>query len=302
VSGPRREASLAEVVRRRGGDLYDGGRRAVIPGPGHSRADRSVSLLLSGGRVVAHSFAGDDWRAILDGLRAEGLVDRTGRPGDGEPDARVLAPSRPERLAIARSLWDAARPVAGTLAEVHARGRGVLRDLSEAALRFHPAVPAAVYAGAGPRRPALMAAIREPSGLLCGVEVTYLAADGAAAPVAVPRKTVGGRPPGAAVRLDLAAPALAVGEGVFSCLSASQALGLPVWALLAVGNLAAWTPPPEVGRVVIAADRGRAGEQGAWRLARRLRAMGVATQVRLPPAPHADWNDLIRAEAREGGE
>jgi len=40
--------SLREIVRVLGGDLYDGGRRANVPAPKHSRADRSVSLLLWG--------------------------------------------------------------------------------------------------------------------------------------------------------------------------------------------------------------------------------------------------------------
>ena len=38
--------SLRTIVQALGGELYDGGRRANIPAPGHSAADRSVSLLL----------------------------------------------------------------------------------------------------------------------------------------------------------------------------------------------------------------------------------------------------------------
>jgi phage/plasmid primase-like uncharacterized protein len=133
------------------------------------------------------------------------------------------------------------------------------------------------------------------------VEVSYLAPGGGPARVAVPRKTVGRRPAGAAVRLDPAAPALLVGEGVFTCLSASEALDLPAWAALAVANLRVWTPPPGVERVVIAADRGPIGEAGAATLARRLRALGLAAEVRLPPAGFADWNDAARGTG-EGAE
>ena len=75
--------SLLPIVRALGGDLYAGGRRANIPAPGHSRADRSVSLVLSGGRVVAHSFGGADWREVLDDLRARGLIDAAGAPASG---------------------------------------------------------------------------------------------------------------------------------------------------------------------------------------------------------------------------
>jgi hypothetical protein len=292
-------SSLAAIVRALGGDLYDGGYRAVVPGVGHSPADRSVSLLLANGRVVAHSFAGDDWRDVLDDLRARGLIDAENRLVGGQGGLAPGRPSERERRAVAARLWAEARELPGTLGERHVRSRSVARGLSPA-LRFHADVPSAVYLDRGVRRPALLAAIQDPAGALTGVEVTYLAPTGDAARLAVPRKTVGVRPSGAAVRLDAPGPRLLVGEGVFTCLSASEALGLPAWALLAVGNLRAWTPPPEVERVLIAADRGAPGEMGAAALARRLRFLGVQAEVRPPPQGFADWNDAARAGG--GGE
>ena len=62
--------SLRAIVEVLGGDLYDGGRRANIPAPGHSRADRSVSLLLKDDRVIVHTFGDGDWQAVLDDLVA----------------------------------------------------------------------------------------------------------------------------------------------------------------------------------------------------------------------------------------
>ena len=44
--------SLRQIVAILGGDLYQNGLRANVPAPGHGKADRSVSLLLDGGRVV----------------------------------------------------------------------------------------------------------------------------------------------------------------------------------------------------------------------------------------------------------
>lgn len=69
---------LAEIVRALGGDLYAGGRRASVPGPGHSRTDRSVSLALEGDRVLIHSFAGDDGRRVRDELQRRRLIDGSG--------------------------------------------------------------------------------------------------------------------------------------------------------------------------------------------------------------------------------
>jgi hypothetical protein len=290
--------SLARIVRALGGDLYDGGARASVPGPGHSRDDRSVSLLLVEGRVVVHCFAGDDWRAVMADLQARGLVDARGRIAG----AAVDGPSRPllsERLACARALWDEAGPIGGTLSERHCRRRGIIRALP-AALRHHPSVPSVVYRGQGFERPALLAAIRDGDGGLCGLEVTYLAPDGGRARLRTPRKTVGSAPRGSAVRLDPPAPRMLVAEGVFSALSASERFGLPAWALLSAGNLRAWSPPSEVREVVVAADRGEEGERSALRLAEALRRLGREAWVRWPPAPFADWNDVAAAEPPRG--
>lgn len=288
--------SLASIVRALGGDLYAGGRRANVPGPGHSRADRSVSLLLHGDRVVVHTFAGEDWREVLDDLRARGLVDDEGRlaglapAGDACPDLTAT-----ERWARARALWDQAVAVEGTLSERHCRRRRVRRGLP-AELRHHPEAPSAVYRNEGRRRPALLAAIRDPAGELCGVEVTYLAPNAERARLRVPRKTIGTAPAGSAVRLDPPAARLLVAEGVFSALSAGERLGLPAWALLSTRNLRSWRPPKCVEAVIVAGDRGEDGERSAHVLAARLAASGVAAEIRWPPAPHGDWN-----EAAAGG-
>ena len=50
---PILERSLTLLARAFGGEAYDGGRRALIPAPGHGAADRSVSLRLAEGRVLA---------------------------------------------------------------------------------------------------------------------------------------------------------------------------------------------------------------------------------------------------------
>jgi len=293
--------SLAAVVKALGGDLLAGGLRANVPGPGHSAADRSVSLLLAGTRVVVHSFAGDDWRDVLAQLRDLGLVDEDGRLAgvQGLAPAHGELPSRAARVGIARALWSEGRPLGGTLSDRHLRLRGV-GGAPPDDLRHHPAVPAAVYARRGVRRPALLAAIRDPAGELWGLEVTYLAPGGHRATVRTPRKTVGGCPAGSAVRLATCGPRLLVGEGVFTCLSAARVFGLPPWALLSTRNLRSWRPPDGVRSVLIAADRGADGERSARILAANLRALGLAVALHWPPAPFADWNEAEAADWPQG--
>jgi hypothetical protein len=298
--------SLRPIVEALGGELYAGGRRANIPAPGHSAADRSVSLLLENDRIVVHTFGDGDWRAVLDDLRDRGLIDAANAPishvGAVRARAQVETPSARERRAAARRLWDAGRAVAGTLAERHCRLRGVQRALpGPDALRHGGLTPVSAYRDAGPTRPGLLAGIQGADGALSGVEITYLAADGSrAGDLRLSRKTVGTAPAGCAVRLDPAAAEMLVGEGVFTTLSASEWFGLPAWALMSTRNLRVWSPPEGVRSVLIGADRGRDGEASAARLQGRLVQAGLAATIALPPAPFGDWNEWSDHLRRSG--
>lgn len=292
--------SLLPIVRALGGDLYAHGRRANVPAPGHSRADRSVSLLLSGGRVVAHGFGGADWREVLDDLRGRGLIDDAGAPAAGGP---IWSEDRPEllrgeRLATARGLWAGGQAiVSDTECARHILGRRIDRIWpGPDSLRRHPQAPLSVYRPGRAARPALMAAIKNAEGAFTAVELTYLDPSGQRARgLRIPRKTVGLVPPGSAVRLDAPDAELLVAEGVFTTLSASERFGLPGWALLSTRNLRVWTAPDGVRRVLIAADRGADGLRSAAILAARLRRAGVGAAVRPPPCSYGDWNDWARA-------
>lgn len=285
--------SLRAIVRRLGGDLYDGGRRANIPAPGHSRRDRSVSLLERDGRVLVHTFGGSDWRAVRDHLRDLGLLGPT--TDDAPRSASLVAPDRGRaaRRETAARLWDQGRAIVGTLSGRHCRGRGVVGDLPGAqALRHHPEAPLSVYRPTGTTRPALMAGVLDADGTITGVELTYLTPGGRRAfDLALSRKTVGLIPAGSAVRLDAAGPSLLVAEGVFTALAARRRFALPTWALLSTSNLRRWRPPAGVGFVLIAADRGPDGEASARRLAEDLSRAGLRSEVALPPAAFGDWDE-----------
>lgn len=299
--------TLAPIVAALGGELYCGGTRANVPARGHSPADRSVSLLLSDGRVIIHGFGGADWRQVRDDLIDAGLIDRCGRMCGGTPLIRTPATERPDaarRVAVARLIWEGAGTIgAASLSHRHLEGRAIRRDPAAIeALRHHPAAPLAVYRENGRTAPALVSAVRAADGSLTAIELTYLSPSGRRDDrLRLPRKTVGVLPPGSAVRLSPAQTDLLVGEGVMTVLSASDRLGLPAWALMSVGNLAAWTPPPILRRVLIAADRGRPGQEAAARLEGRLTAMGLSAAVVSPPDGFEDWNALAVAERRKEG-
>ncbi len=296
--------SLRLIVRTLGGDLYDGGRRANIPAPGHSRGDRSVSLLQMGDRLVIHVFGGSDWRQVRDDLRARGLLGEGGGLHRSHAfDPFPEAGRRIHRRQTAQSLWETGGPLAGTLSERHCRLRGVEGALPGVeALRHNGLTPLSVYRPAVSSRPALLAAVRDAEDAVSAVEITYLGPGGRrAVDVRLPRKTVGLIPPSSAVRLDPPGPDLLVAEGVFTALSARRRFCLPAWALLSTSNLRSWRPPPEVRSVLIAADRGLDGEFSARILAKGLRSLGVRTRIVLPPAPYGDWNEAEDAGRPGGG-
>jgi putative DNA primase/helicase len=166
---------LRAIVRAVGGDLYDGGRRANVPAPGHSPLDRSSpSCGLANGwscTVLARPTGAKSWTRF-----ARGLIDASGAPTDASTEA-PLRRSPAERVAMALALWTAARKLTGTLAERHLRLLHVERP-SGGALGYHPAVRAAVYADAGPTKPALLAVIVDPDGALTAVDITCLDSSG----------------------------------------------------------------------------------------------------------------------------
>jgi len=293
--------SLKTIVQVLGGDLYDRGYRANIPAPGHSAADRSVSLMLREGRIIVHTFGDGDWRAVLDHLRQHGLVDARNAPTSvsrdkAKPAFGVVGASDPERLDVARRFWEGGRAIAGTLSERHCRLRYIERPLpGPAVARHHPDAPVSAYGYDRLRRAALLVGVCDAAGAFTAVEVTYLSPNGRRAiDLRLSRKTVGPVPPGTAVRIDPAGPEMVVAEGFFTTLSASECFSLPGWALLSTRNLRSWSAPDGVRSVLIAADRGKDGEASAEVLRQRLARQGVRAQVALPPEPHGDWNEAAR--------
>ncbi|WP_135213115.1 DUF7146 domain-containing protein [Vitreimonas flagellata] len=288
---------LKRIVDAMGGQLMDGGRRALIRGPGHGAADRSVSLLeTEDGRVLIHCFSPrDDWRAVRAELADLGLLeeDRDQHEDSSEQIVRVHSePRDEERMARVTRLWAESQPIAGTVAERYLRARAIEGELpGPDVLRFHPRMTSL---DDRLRRPALMSALVDADGALQGVQVTLLTAHGAGkAPVATPRRTIG-RLMGHYVRIDAPGHTLVIAEGLETALSARRALAAGAWAFLSAENLAQFEPPPVIDRLIIAADRDAAGKAVAARVLQRV-AGAIACEIALAPDGFGDWNDWARA-------
>lgn len=298
---------LRAIVEALGGEIWAAGQRATVRAPGHSGHDRSVSLLLSGDRLIIHAFGSTEWREISLHLRDLGLIDCSGRvigSGSGTLATRTssLRPDGLRRLSAARALWDEAGPLTPASASFrHLVSRvGCVGGMTPDALRHHPGAPVSVFGDSTRCRPALVARVCGARGELTAVEIVYLRLNGhVAQDLRLPRKIVGLLPAASAVRLHQAGHRLLVGEGVMTTLSASRRFRLPGWALLSARNLATWSAPTTVRHVVIAADRGAAGETAAGVLQDRLLSQGVSAEIALPPPGYGDWNDVAVAERSE---
>lgn len=301
---------LREIVSRLGGDLLQGGNAAVIPGPGHSQNDRSLSLRRSGdgSRVLWFSHAGDDastvWRylGLPNSTQGRELSPRElERQRKARQDAQRADTAR--KLAFCRLVWEGTQPAAGTPVETYLRGRGIMGPIPPA-LRFHPAAPLAYPTKERPdppTRPGMVAIATAADGKsAAGLHVTALRADGSGkAPMSNARRMFG-ELAGAVVQLAPfpAGGELAIAEGIETALSYRDLTGSPTWAGLSTAGLSRFTPPAGLQRLVIAADGDDAGLKAARDLAER--ASRRCEAVVMPAPDGTDWNDAVnRSLTRE---
>jgi hypothetical protein len=224
-------------------------------------------------------------RDVLDEARR--FLSLPEREHQGSGPARPPVPTgSPE---AARRLFASAKPIAGTLAAVYLRSRGIGNVGDLPALRFHPRCFYRAHEGA-PREtwPALLAAVTDLDGSITGVLRTWLARDGSGKPpLATPRRSMG-RLLGHGVRLGDASDILAAGEGLETMLSLRVVLpALPVVAALSATHLAAFIPPSGLRRLYIARDNDRVGRRAAEMLGARAHADGIEALVLTP-----QWDDF----------
>jgi putative DNA primase/helicase len=296
---------LAAIVSRLGGDLYQGGTAALVPAPGHSRRDRSLSLrVVDGGRrLLWHAFteakAADVWAYL--GLERGFIREET--PAEQRRRQEAERRERARKLGFCGDLWRETVAASGTAVEAYLRGRGIKGPIPPT-LRFHGAAPTsypwnAPEGGQVRTFPAMVAiATAEDGKSAAGLHVTFLASDGSGkAALRSPRRMFGDLS-GAVVQL---APcpegeALAVAEGIETALAYRDLTGVPTWAALSTSGLRRFIPPHGLRRLIVAADCDDGGEGLA---AARVCAERATRRcdVSLDPAPEGlDWADVLRGK------
>lgn len=270
------------LVERLGGRWGPGGGMCRCP----AHDDRTPSLSVRPGRtrLLLHCFAGCDASAILRALEADRLLEPTAALSD-EPGSTRRDGTRDAAL----RLWNEARAIAGTPAAAYLSSRGL--DTASPELRYHPRCPH----GPSPLtqfRPALIAAVRDESGLVA-VHRTFIAPGGdGLAPLDDPRCGLGRFGQGA-VRLGGSGPRLGLAEGIETALSATILFGVPCWATLGTERFRRVALPADVRELVLFLDHD-AGGRRAERLAREAFTHVERIETHVPERAGEDWNDVLR--------
>jgi hypothetical protein len=282
------------IARALGGEVV--GRQVLAPGPGHSRADRSMVVLLSPSApegFIVFSYAGDDWKACRDYARERlGPLCRSDPRSRLEARKRLLEPRHDDDdcqhgAASALALWHQGSDPRGTPAERYLASRclDLGDDLAGEVLRWHPRIGAmiALFRDVVTDDPRAVSRI-------------YLDRDGRKM-----RRAFLGPVGGAAIKLDVDEVVLGglhIGEGVETCLAAQQ-LGLrPTWALGSAGAIAAFPVPNGIETLTIIVDHDETGTGEKAARACEVRWLGAGKEVVLLRSDAlGDFNDVLKAVA-----
>jgi putative DNA primase/helicase len=280
-----------------GGDVT-GRDSANVPGPGHSKADRSLSIKLDSrapdGFVVC-SHAGDDPMACRDHVRAKLGLGRWERGKERLPPFKVVDagpdPDQEKRKAFALKIWSESRSPVGSIVQHYLREyRGLELDdggVAANVIRFH----GSLYFDQGTRLPGMVCLLRdivtdEP----CGIHRTFL-----------DRKTgekidrrMLGIARGAAIKLDLVGSNLTIGEGVETALSGRAAGFGPVWALGSSGAVRSFPVIKNVAELTILEENDPTSQRDVETCARRYLTAGKPVNIVTPDIGN-DLNDAWKA-------
>lgn len=312
VEEARGRHNMSDVAGRHT-NLKKHGRELVGLCPFHS--ERSPSFQVNDAKGTYHCFGcGRSGDAITFLIEKEGMrfteateyllgdslpvISDEERVRRKEADAREAA----ERIALARSIWAASIPAAGTPAEVYARSRGITMDLPPS-VRFvmTPRYRNTDTGEVGRDYPAMACALVDVDGKLVGVQCIFLAdggrrkyerikPDGTKAKA----KLTFGILTGAAFRIGPRSESIMKCEGPEDALTLRQETGRTVWAACGTANLSQILYPPWVRHVCIAGDNGEAGRAAVERAQQADLAMGLVVDKTFPADAFKDWNDQLR--------
>jgi putative DNA primase/helicase len=249
------------------------------------------------GRLLAFCFGGCQFDRIMAALVEYGLLDDD--DDDLHVSRRVIVCPRDgaERIAHARQIYDSGVWDERIAVYLHSREIG----LTSPVLRFQEQAPHRL----GARLPAMLAPVVDIDGEQIGAHMTYLRRDGAGKadlPKEYQRESRGVIH-GGAIRLMPFDPKveLVISEGLETGLAAAQIFALPCWSAVYAGGLRSLALPPDVRRIIIAADNdvSGAGQRNALAAYDRWIAEGRSVRIKCPPDAGDDFNDVLIKRRRD---
>jgi len=196
---------------------------------------------------------------------------------------------------FASRLFTSSRALAGSIAEVHLRSRGIDLQPDFEALRFHPRCFHGTDANGRPVYwPAMVAAVTDNHLDLTGVSRTYLARDGLSKASVDPQRRAKGDILGNGIRFGAASDVMAAGEGIETTLSLRPALpSVPLVAATSSNHLSALVFPASLRSLLVIRDNDHAGDAATDALFARGQAAGIEVVLIEPELDDLN-SDLVK--------
>jgi putative DNA primase/helicase len=287
---------LRTIARIMGGEIT-GQNSCNVPGPGHSKADRSLSIKLSArapGGFVVYSHANDDPIECRDYVRGRLSLSKW-RAKDqrtplvvthGGPD---YDKERSKRFAL--RIWSESTDPTGSIVERYLReyrGLALTNDIAVSVIRFHNHL----YFDPQIRLPGMVCLLRDiATDEPCGIHRTFLDRETGQK---LDRKMLG-IAKNAAVKLDHPIGSnLTIGEGVETVLSSRMAGLGPVWALGSSGAVRSFPVLKGLTEITILEENDPTSRRDVKVCARRYLAAKKPVNIVTPNVGN-DFNDCWRA-------
>ena len=244
-------------------------------------ADRTPSLSIRQGdrAVLVTCHAGCDSRDVLRELRRIAHLPTF--------DGSWVIPSIEPHVKLHLTIWQAGRPIEGTLAERYVREvRQIWAPLED--LRFHPRCPR----GQGKLasfEPALLVAIRK-AGAIAAIQRIFLDPSTST----YTEKRVLGQAIGAAWTNGPPAKTIGICEGFETAAAYMSLTGIQAWATMGAKRFHQVDIPASVETVILLADDDAEGRRARDRAAESYRRPGLAIETEWPPGRMNDWAQLLK--------
>jgi|SRR5215813_14114853 len=276
-----------------------------VPSHGKGLGDRNPSLRLADGDkcLLVHCYAGCNRLDVLAAFRRRGLELGDDRPAAQNGDGQKREDDDSARTRRAREIWGAACDPRGTSVHNYLRSRGLVLDgnLVGRVLRYHHRCPWPNGNGERVFLPALIAHFRS----VDNDEIRAIHRIRLDQPELWPKaqRRMFGPVGNAAVKLDAnIGDALAIGEGVETCMAARQLMATgklehaSVWALGSAGGIERFPVLPNIRTLRILGENDRTNEAAVEQCGLRCEAAGRRVRVIKPNIDFKDLNDVLRGD------